>query len=217
MGITLTESLAMFPAASVSGLYFAHQKSEYFATGKLQKDQVGTHCSCVFIFRFYKISCWHLVVFFYFPDCWLLRKEVCRCFCNREVAKFCTSIWFLIKALPMGINSCWRLNWYRTILTTKVQTYYSTYSMWKSYHVGGKCLNFDIWLRYIKDINSCLRLRTLSTTIIQTFYSTYHVEILLCLWRMSWLWFMIMIHLIHLYSHVYFSVYMIIYIIHEKK
>lgn len=40
VGITLTESLAMFPAASVSGLYFAHPKSEYFATGKLQKDQI---------------------------------------------------------------------------------------------------------------------------------------------------------------------------------
>lgn len=36
----LTESLAMHPAASVSGLYFAHPKSFYFATGKLCKDQV---------------------------------------------------------------------------------------------------------------------------------------------------------------------------------
>ena len=36
----LTESLAMHPAASVSGLYFAHPKSVYFATGKLCKDQV---------------------------------------------------------------------------------------------------------------------------------------------------------------------------------
>lgn len=41
VGITLTESLAMLPAASVSGLYFAHPKSEYFATGKIQKDQVS--------------------------------------------------------------------------------------------------------------------------------------------------------------------------------
>ena len=40
VGITLTESLAMLPAASVSGLYFTHPKSEYFATGKIQKDQV---------------------------------------------------------------------------------------------------------------------------------------------------------------------------------
>ncbi|XP_065059051.1 methionine synthase-like isoform X2 [Rhopilema esculentum] len=39
-GIELTESLAMKPAASVSGLYFAHPKSHYFSTGKICKDQV---------------------------------------------------------------------------------------------------------------------------------------------------------------------------------
>ena len=39
-GIRLTESLAMDPAASVSGLYFAHPKSAYFATGKITKEQV---------------------------------------------------------------------------------------------------------------------------------------------------------------------------------
>ncbi|XP_071833315.1 methionine synthase-like [Apostichopus japonicus] len=39
-GIELTESLAMHPAASVSGLYFAHPKSFYFAVGKITKDQV---------------------------------------------------------------------------------------------------------------------------------------------------------------------------------
>ena len=39
-GIELTENLAMNPAASVSGLYFAHPKSHYFATGKICKDQV---------------------------------------------------------------------------------------------------------------------------------------------------------------------------------
>ncbi len=39
-GISLTESLAMHPAAAVSGLYFAHPKSVYFATGKISKDQV---------------------------------------------------------------------------------------------------------------------------------------------------------------------------------
>ena len=38
--ICLTESLAMLPAASVSGLYFAHPKSQYFAVGKITKDQV---------------------------------------------------------------------------------------------------------------------------------------------------------------------------------
>jgi 5-methyltetrahydrofolate--homocysteine methyltransferase len=39
-GITLTESLAMYPAASVCGWYFAHPKSKYFGVGKIQKDQV---------------------------------------------------------------------------------------------------------------------------------------------------------------------------------
>lgn len=39
--IELTESLAMLPAASVSGLYFANPESKYFAVGKIQKDQVG--------------------------------------------------------------------------------------------------------------------------------------------------------------------------------
>ena len=39
-GIALTESLAMYPAASVSGLYFAHPSSKYFGIGKLQKDQI---------------------------------------------------------------------------------------------------------------------------------------------------------------------------------
>jgi 5-methyltetrahydrofolate--homocysteine methyltransferase len=39
-GITLTESFAMWPAASVSGWYFSHPESRYFATGKVQKDQV---------------------------------------------------------------------------------------------------------------------------------------------------------------------------------
>jgi 5-methyltetrahydrofolate--homocysteine methyltransferase len=39
-GISLTESFAMYPGASVSGLYFAHPESRYFAVGKLGKDQV---------------------------------------------------------------------------------------------------------------------------------------------------------------------------------
>ena len=39
-GITLTESFAMNPASSVSGLYFNHPDSKYFAVGKLGKDQV---------------------------------------------------------------------------------------------------------------------------------------------------------------------------------
>jgi 5-methyltetrahydrofolate--homocysteine methyltransferase len=39
-GITLTESCAMWPGSSVSGLYFSHPESKYFAVGKLDKDQV---------------------------------------------------------------------------------------------------------------------------------------------------------------------------------
>ncbi|XP_030631921.1 methionine synthase [Chanos chanos] len=39
-GIGLTESLAMSPAASVSGLYFSNPKSSYFAVGKITKEQV---------------------------------------------------------------------------------------------------------------------------------------------------------------------------------
>jgi 5-methyltetrahydrofolate--homocysteine methyltransferase len=38
--ITLTENYAMWPASSVSGLYFSHEKARYFAVGKLTKDQV---------------------------------------------------------------------------------------------------------------------------------------------------------------------------------
>jgi 5-methyltetrahydrofolate--homocysteine methyltransferase len=39
-GIELTESYAMWPGASVSGLYFAHPKSHYFTLGKIERDQV---------------------------------------------------------------------------------------------------------------------------------------------------------------------------------
>jgi 5-methyltetrahydrofolate--homocysteine methyltransferase len=39
-GIRLTESYAMWPGSSVSGLYFAHPDSRYFAVGKLGRDQV---------------------------------------------------------------------------------------------------------------------------------------------------------------------------------
>jgi 5-methyltetrahydrofolate--homocysteine methyltransferase len=40
IGIKLTESLAMYPAASVSGLYFSHPEARYFTVGKIGKDQV---------------------------------------------------------------------------------------------------------------------------------------------------------------------------------
>jgi len=38
--IELTESLAMFPASSVCGWYFAHPEAKYFGVGKIYKDQV---------------------------------------------------------------------------------------------------------------------------------------------------------------------------------
>ncbi len=40
LGITLTESFAMYPASSVSGWYFSHPDSRYFPVGKIYKDQV---------------------------------------------------------------------------------------------------------------------------------------------------------------------------------
>lgn len=39
-GIDLTDSMAMMPASSVSGYYFAHPESQYFGIGKISKDQV---------------------------------------------------------------------------------------------------------------------------------------------------------------------------------
>ena len=41
IGITLTDSAMMVPAASVSGFYFANPKSIYFSTGKITKEQIG--------------------------------------------------------------------------------------------------------------------------------------------------------------------------------
>lgn len=40
IGVKLTESMAMWPAASVSGYYFAHPQSRYFGLGKIKKDQL---------------------------------------------------------------------------------------------------------------------------------------------------------------------------------
>ena len=41
-GMLITESFAMWPGSSVSGLYFAHPKSRYFDLGKIDRDQVAT-------------------------------------------------------------------------------------------------------------------------------------------------------------------------------
>jgi 5-methyltetrahydrofolate--homocysteine methyltransferase len=45
VGITLTESFAMWPAASVSGIYLAHPQSRYFDVGRLARDQVESYAA----------------------------------------------------------------------------------------------------------------------------------------------------------------------------
>jgi 5-methyltetrahydrofolate--homocysteine methyltransferase len=42
-GVQLTESAAMLPAASVSGLYFAHPQARYFSVGRIDRDQVRSY------------------------------------------------------------------------------------------------------------------------------------------------------------------------------
>ncbi|MBY0511119.1 MAG: methionine synthase [Rhodospirillaceae bacterium] len=44
-GITLTDSFAMLPAASVSGFYFAHPEVAYFGVGKIERDQVEDYAA----------------------------------------------------------------------------------------------------------------------------------------------------------------------------
>ncbi|MCE9518942.1 MAG: methionine synthase [Verrucomicrobia bacterium] len=44
-GVTLTESQAMHPGSAVSGLYFGHPEVRYFATGKLNKDQIEDYAA----------------------------------------------------------------------------------------------------------------------------------------------------------------------------
>ncbi len=42
-GMKITESFAMWPGSSVSGLYFAHPESRYFSLGKIERDQVADY------------------------------------------------------------------------------------------------------------------------------------------------------------------------------
>ena len=42
-GLTLTESFAMLPAASVSGLYFSHPEAKYFNVGRIGRDQLESY------------------------------------------------------------------------------------------------------------------------------------------------------------------------------
>ncbi|MBQ0787148.1 MAG: methionine synthase, partial [Oceanihabitans sp.] len=43
IGVALTESLAMWPAASVSGYYFANPEAKYFGLGKIKEDQLADY------------------------------------------------------------------------------------------------------------------------------------------------------------------------------
>ena len=42
-GMTLTETFSMLPAASVSGLYFAHPQAKYFAVGRIDREQLADY------------------------------------------------------------------------------------------------------------------------------------------------------------------------------
>ena len=44
-GMRITESFAMWPGSSVSGLYFAHRESKYFSLGKIERDQVADYAA----------------------------------------------------------------------------------------------------------------------------------------------------------------------------
>jgi len=44
-GIELTESMAMWPGASVSGLYFSHPQAQYFVVGRIGRDQVEDYAA----------------------------------------------------------------------------------------------------------------------------------------------------------------------------
>jgi 5-methyltetrahydrofolate--homocysteine methyltransferase len=45
VGVTLTENFAMWPPASVCGLYFSHPESHYFGVGKIERDQVEDYAA----------------------------------------------------------------------------------------------------------------------------------------------------------------------------
>ena len=45
VGITLTESFAMWPSAAVSGWYFSHPEARYFGVGRIERDQVADYAS----------------------------------------------------------------------------------------------------------------------------------------------------------------------------
>ncbi len=44
-GVKLTESYAMWPGSSVSGLYFSHPEGHYFGVGKIERDRVEDYAA----------------------------------------------------------------------------------------------------------------------------------------------------------------------------
>ena len=66
-GMVLTESFAMWPAAAVSGWYFAHPESKYFSTGKITRDQVQSLASRKAM-EFSEMERWLSPVLSYDPD-----------------------------------------------------------------------------------------------------------------------------------------------------
>ena len=43
--ISLTENMAMYPNATISGYYFSHPESKYFSVGKIQEDQIEDYAN----------------------------------------------------------------------------------------------------------------------------------------------------------------------------
>src|SRR3712207_45869 len=73
-GVQLTESMAMWPGASVSGFYFSHPESQYFVLGRLGPDQVADYA---------RRKGWSVKE----AERWLSRSE------ERRVGKECRSRW----------------------------------------------------------------------------------------------------------------------------
>ena len=66
-GIELTESFAMTPPASVSGLYFAHPDSHYFGVGRIERDQVEDYARAQGLGRWREAERWLAPILNYEP------------------------------------------------------------------------------------------------------------------------------------------------------
>jgi 5-methyltetrahydrofolate--homocysteine methyltransferase len=65
--VKLTDSFAMYPAASVSGFYFSHPEARYFGTGRIGQDQVESYASRKDMSRA-EVERWLAPVLAYEPD-----------------------------------------------------------------------------------------------------------------------------------------------------